>query len=40
MFDFKSFRVARNVLAGIEPMYTIRKGQILLQGCIKLSFAD
>ena len=40
MMNFKSFRAARNVLAGIELMHMIRKGQLLLQGCIKLSFAD
>ena len=40
MLNFKSFRAAKNVLAGIELMYMIRKGQFLLQGCIKLSFAD
>jgi hypothetical protein len=26
--------------AGIETMHMIRKGQRMLQGCIKLSFAD
>jgi transposase-like protein len=40
MLNFKSFRSARNVLAGIELMHMIRKGQLLLQGCIKLSFAN
>ena len=40
MLNFKSFRAAKNVLAGIELMHMIRKGQILLQGCIKLSFAN
>ena len=40
MLNFKSARAARNVLAGIELMHMIRKGQLLLQGCIKLSFAD
>ncbi|MDH6186563.1 transposase-like protein [Polaromonas sp. CG_23.6] len=40
MLNFKSFRAARNVLTGIELMHMIRKGQLLLQGCIKLSFAD
>ena len=38
--EFKSFRAAKKVLAGIELMHMIRKGQLLLQGCIKLSFAD
>ena len=40
MLNFKSFRAAKNVLADIELMHMIRKGQLLLQGCIKLSFAD
>ena len=40
MCNFKSSRSAKNVLAGIELMHMIRKGQVLLQGCIKLSFAD
>ena len=40
MLNFKSFRAARNVLAGIELMHMIRKGQLLLEGCIELSFAD
>ena len=40
MLNFKSFRAARNVLAGIKLMHMIRKGQLVLQGCIKLSFAD
>ena len=38
--NFKSFRVAKNVMAGIELMHMIRKGQFLLEGCIKLSFAE
>ena len=40
MLNFKSFRAAKCVLAGIELMHMIRKGQLLLQGSIKLSFAD
>ena len=40
MLNFKSFRAAKNVLAGIELMHMIRKGQLLLKSCIKLSFAD
>ena len=40
MLNFKSFRAAKNVLAGIELMHMIRKGQLLLEGGIKLSFAD
>lgn len=40
MLNFKSFWSATNVLAGLELMYMIRKGQLLLQGGIELSFAD
>lgn len=40
MLNFKSFRAAKNVLAGIELMHMIRKGQLLLEGGIKLSFSD
>ena len=40
MLNFKSFRTARNVLAGIELMHMIRKGQLVLEGCTALSFAD
>ena len=40
MLNFKSFRAAKCVLAGIELMHMIRKGKLLLQGGIKLSFAD
>ena len=40
MLNFKSFRTAKNVLAGIELMHMIRKGQFLLEGCVKLSFAE
>jgi transposase-like protein len=40
MLNFKSFRSAKSVLAGIELMHVIRKGQLLLEGCIRLSFAD
>ena len=40
MLNFKSFRSAKNVLAGIELMHMIRKGQLMLQGCSELSLAD
>ena len=40
MLNFKSFRAAKNVFAGIELMHMIREGQLLLEGGIKLSFAD
>ena len=40
MLNFKSFRSAKSVLAGIELMHMIRKGQLILKDCIELSFAD
>ena len=40
MLNFKSFRAARNVLAGIKLMHMIRKGQPVLEGSTALSFAD
>ena len=40
MLNFKSFQAAKCVLAGIKLMHMIRKGQLMLKGCNKLSFAD
>ena len=40
MLGFKSFRSARNILAGIELMHMIRKGQCAIDGVTTLSFAD
>lgn len=40
MLNFKSFRSAKNVLAGIELMHMIRKGQLMMKGCNEGSFAD
>ena len=40
MLGFKSFRAARAVLAGIELMHMIRKGQFMIEGCDGISFAD
>ena len=40
MLNFKSFRSAKSVLAGIELMHTIRKVQLMLQGRSELSFVD
>jgi putative transposase len=40
MLGFKSFRSARAVLAGIELMHMIRKGQFMMEGCDGMSFAD
>ena len=40
MLGFKSFQSARNILAGIELMHMIRKGQFMMAGCDGMSFAD
>ena len=40
MLGFKSFQSARNILAGIELMHMIRKGQVMMEGAENLSFAD
>ena len=40
MLGFKSFRSARAVLAGIELMHMIRKGQFMMEECDGMSFAD
>ena len=40
MLGYKSFRSARNVLAGIELMHMIRKGQLMMEGCDEMSFAE
>ena len=40
MLNFKSFRSARCVLAGIELMHMIRKGQFATNGANEMSFAD
>ena len=40
MMGFKSFRAAYNVLAGIELMHMIRKGQMIVVKGDELSFAD
>ena len=39
MLGFKSFDTAKNVLAGIELMHMIRKGQLNIGGVEELSFA-
>jgi len=39
MLNFKSFRSARNVLAGIELMHMIRKGQMVVADENPMSFA-
>ena len=40
MLGFKSFQSAKNVLAGIELMHMIPKGQMMMEGADKMSFAD
>lgn len=39
MFNFKSFRAAKCVLAGIELMHMIRKGPLMIKGRNEMSFA-
>ena len=40
MLNFKSFRAAGSVLAGIELIHMIRKGQFAIDGVEAMSFAD
>jgi putative transposase len=40
VFNFKSFRSARNVLAGIELMHMIRQGQMIVAEENQMSFAQ
>ncbi|MBD8658428.1 IS6 family transposase [Oxalobacteraceae sp. CFBP 13730] len=40
MLNFKSFRSAGSVLAGIELMHMVRKGQFAINGADATSFAD
>ena len=40
MLNFKSFRSASSVLAGIELIHMIRKGQFAIDGIDAMSFAD
>src|SRR5450830_460719 len=40
MLGFKSFQSAKSILAGIELMHMIRKGQLMMEGTDNLSFAD
>jgi putative transposase len=40
MLNFKSFRSASSVLAGIELIHMIRKGQFAIAGVEAVSFAD
>jgi putative transposase len=40
MLNFKSFQTAKSVLAGIELMHMIRKGQLMMEGCKEESFAE
>jgi len=40
MLNFKSLKSASSVLAGIELMHMIRKGQFAIDGAEGMSFAD
>ena len=40
MLNFKSFRCASSVLAGVELMHMIRKGQFAIDGADAMSFAE
>ncbi|MBL0011640.1 MAG: IS6 family transposase [Nitrosomonas sp.] len=40
MLGFRSFQSAKNILAGIELMHMIRKGQMMMEGADKMSFAE
>ena len=40
MLGFRSFQSAKNILAGIELAYMIRKGQMMMEGTDKISFAE
>ena len=40
MLNFKSFRAAGSVLAGIELLHMIRKGQFAIDGADAMSIAD
>ena len=40
VLNFKSFRYATNVLAGIELMHMIRKSQLTMVGTDAMSFAE
>lgn len=40
MLSFQSFQAAKNVLASIELMHMIRKGQLMVEGDNEMSFAD
>jgi transposase-like protein len=40
MLGFKSFLSAKSILAGIELMHMIRKGQLMMEGTDGMSFAD
>ena len=40
MLGFKSFQSAKSILAGIELMHMVRKGQLMMEGAGDLTFAD
>ena len=40
MLGFRSFQAAKNILAGIELMHMIRKGQLNIAGVEEMSFSE
>ena len=40
MLNFKSFQSAKNLLAGIELMHMIRKGQFMMEVTETMSFGN
>jgi putative transposase len=40
MLGFKTFRAAGNVLAGVELMHMVRKGQFTIDGAATMLFAN
>ena len=40
MLGFKSFKAAKNILASIELMHMVRKGQLMMEGVDKMTFAE
>jgi len=40
MLGFKSFQSAKSILAGIELMHMIRKGQMMMEETDEMSFAE
>ena len=40
MLNFKLFQSAKSILAGIELIHMIRKGQLMMEGCNERPFVD